>query len=639
MAIGDDFEVQQDGDIRHISGSTHYTVIQFHRWLGDLADDAQASGGDYLDITDATPSERATDNLITLKSPYNIDDDAAQYLYDGSVVQKNGDEIYDGIVIIATQGMYLQVIQNGALVSPNFWTDGYNADSAAGYSHRFLLKVRTAGADIDGRKLIFTTREWMKTYSEFRIGTGTARGNNVAALNYQDDLNNTTAEGTVAGWTEINNTTEGYKLLQVDPPAAAAPYYSEWNKASYTINQFYERMKWLTRRDSASTLYGLDGDLFRGITHEVALTTPRTGTFPEYGALTWPTGEGQMLAIDSTTAATKMWIQLTKGVAPTNGQTITGPVGSGSPTATVAAGGSTERLPIPTPFIGVSTGSSIIGAYGVGIETADLSNLDKVFDLNTTQHTPPNQVQFSVSGLNTANGGDRVLVAPLGYSVEYTGESGGTGFAKGDTLSWTNPVGGGYLSEVLDLGTTGFLKIRLTSGSPPANDPATSVITDSTSGTTANAVAAAVACEDPRQLKLSTTLNGAAETQVVCTGAIPTDTPASGTIRIQLDTGYFRRVPYDSYSGSTFTIPSTDFTDPNDATGGAAEVGASIFVSYLDKNAGATSESFTSVYSSNRNLFVRVRFGYSGSPIKTFESAAVLTGAGGTIGAIRTSDA
>src|SRR5512134_1775766 len=128
MAIQDDFEVQADGDIRHVSGSTNYTVIQLHRWLGDLMDDAQASGNDLLDITDATASERATDNLITLKAPYNVDDDAIQYLYDGSIVQKNGDEIYDGIVVIAAQGTYLQIIQNGALIAPNYWTTAWNED-------------------------------------------------------------------------------------------------------------------------------------------------------------------------------------------------------------------------------------------------------------------------------------------------------------------------------------------------------------------------------------------------------------------------------------------------------------------------------------------------------------------------------
>jgi hypothetical protein len=78
MAIETDFEVQADGDVRYV-GDAHggalpgyYTVIEFHRWLQDLADDATASGDDLLDITDTTPSERSTDNIITF-SPLTSD--------------------------------------------------------------------------------------------------------------------------------------------------------------------------------------------------------------------------------------------------------------------------------------------------------------------------------------------------------------------------------------------------------------------------------------------------------------------------------------------------------------------------------------------------------------------------------------
>jgi hypothetical protein len=637
MTIATEFTVAVNGDIRHTGGATtHYTVIQLHRWLGDLMDDAQASGDDTLDITDATASERATDNLITLKSPYNIDDATAQYFYDGSIVQKNGDEIYDGLIVIAAQGMYLQIIQDGALVT-NFWEgdppNGYNQDVANGISHRFMLKVRTAGADIDGRRLIGTTRELGKTYSEFKIN-GTSRGNNVMALAYSTDLNNATDESTISGWTDITNTTEGYKLMDVDQNSVNEAYYSEWNKSNRTINQFYERMKWLTRRGTTSTLYGLDGDLFRGITHEVSCSGTHTGTFPAYGALTWTGGTGQLLAVDVPSNPTKMWIQLLTGIAPTNSQTITGPVGSGSPTATVS--GTPLERPLSFPFIGVSTGSALIGAYGVGLETGDLSNLDKVFDLTNTYIPVPNQVQFSVTGLNyTASPGDRVLVGPLGYIVQYDGETSGP-FVRGETLTFSgNVTGTAYLSELLDLGTTGFLKFRMLTGDPPIDNTAIA----GGGGASAAAFGAAVASEDPRQLKLNTTLNSAGVTSIVCTSAIPTDTPSSGTLRIQLNTNIYRRVAYTSYSGSTFTIGSTDFSGANQATGGAGEAGNSIFVSYIDKNAQAASESFTSVYLANRDLFIRVRFGDAAAPIKTFESSGLLTGAGGSSVASRITDA
>jgi hypothetical protein len=706
MAIQDDFSIAANGDIRYTGTGTNYTVIQLHRWLGDLMDDAQAAGNDILDITDATASERSTDNIITLNSPYNVDDIAIQHLYDGSIIQSGGATIYDGILVYAPAGTYLQIIQNGAPVSPNFWTTALNADVNNGISHRFMLKVRSGGSDIDGRRLVGQTRVFGSTYSEFKIN-GTSRGNNVLALTYATDLNNQTAAATIKGYTDITNT-EGYRPIDVDGNTVNEYYYSEWNKASRTINQLYERTKWLSRTstsedsntetgtnypvgngtvtrvaqafangavaqnltrarfrlkkvgsptgnltvsiyaitgsfgstavpsgaalatsatldvatlttsylekelafavssqynmaastnyaisveysggdgsnyvhvegDSTGThagnlanyagswtaaaaedlwfscfasplLYELPGELFRGITHEIDVDTP-TGTFQAVEPVSWSGGTGQLLAINSPTAATKMWIQLLTGVAPTDGQTITG----GQSSATVAMNVTITERPLSQPFLGASTGSAIIGSYGFGVEAADLTASDKLFDLTNTQRVPPNNVTFTVQGL--VIGEDRVLVGP---------ESGG----------------------VLNVG----------------------------------------------QLTLNTTLSGATETAVVVTTTIPSDTPTSGTIRIELNSGIYRRVAYTSFTGSTFTIASTDFSSDN------ASATNDVYISYIDKLATATSESFTVVYASNRNLFVRVRDG-GGSPIKTFETTATLGSGGGSATAIRTTDA
>ena len=120
------------GDIRYtgddhvrFGGTTpsYATVIEFHRWLQDLADDASWAGGtgDELDITDETPSERATDNLITLINGYNIDATTAEHLYDGSIVQSGGDVIWDGIVNFGNSDIKIQLIQNGAVLSDDWW--------------------------------------------------------------------------------------------------------------------------------------------------------------------------------------------------------------------------------------------------------------------------------------------------------------------------------------------------------------------------------------------------------------------------------------------------------------------------------------------------------------------------------------
>lgn len=113
-----------------------------------------------------------------------------------------------------------------------------------------------------------------------------------------------------------------------------------------------------------------------------------------------------MLAINSPTAPTKIWMQLLTGVSPTDNQTITG----GTSTATCLVNVTVTERSVSTPFIGQSTGSSIIGAFGVGLEAADLSATDKVFDLTNTQRQAPNNVTFTVNGI--VSGEDYVLVSP-----------------------------------------------------------------------------------------------------------------------------------------------------------------------------------------------------------------------------------
>lgn len=448
------------GDDHDGASPSYATVIQFHRWLQSLADDAVASGDDELDITSTDPSRRSTDNIITLINDYTIGDTEAEHLYDGSVIYSGGDEIYDGIVNFGNSDVQIQIIQNGAVLSDDWWNyngAGLNADANAGISHRFMIKTRTGGADIDNRRLIGTCRRFGYTYSEFTINA-TARGNNVLALVDSTDLNNQTAEGTVSGWTTITNS-EGYINLDVNNDATDEYYYSEWDRATYTINQFYERMKWLTRDGTSSTLYGLNGELFRGITHQVAISSG-SGTWVEPESLSWgsgaTSGTGQLLAVDNTAGAssTKLWMQLLTGVVP-NANTITGNGG-----ASATAGTVTERT-ISKPFCGASTGSAIIGAYGLGIQITDLTSNDKVNDLDNVVITPPNYVTNTVAGL--VSGEDRVLVGPWdGSSSDVNGDP----ILQKDQLSLSGNLTTDNITSVVvvevipsDTPSTGYIRV------------------------------------------------------------------------------------------------------------------------------------------------------------------------------------
>lgn len=626
----------------HNTGSPSYaTVIEFHRWLQGLADDALATGDDELDITNVDPSRRSTDNIITLINGYTIGDTEAEHLYDGSIIQNDGDDIYDGIVNFGNSDVQIQIIQNGAVLADDWWNHrdevygdgGLNYDDNNGVSHKFMIKTRSGGSDIDGRRLIGITRTYGNTFGEFKIN-GTARGNNVLALNDGTDLNNATSIGTIAAIADIYidrtastatvsgvnstgqavlNTSDGtqftagdfimkagdddeyqivsiatnaltlnhnlavattggeaiydlnigYRQIDVDNSGTPESYYSEWDTGSNTINEFYERLKWLSRAGTLEYVYGLSGELFRGITHQITVDGP-TGTFAPVELVTWSTGTGQMLAINSPTAATIMWIQLLTGVAPTNDQVITGDISGATATVNVTV---TDRSSlISTPFVGASTGSAIIGSYGLGIQTEDLTSADSVFELiNNTQITPPNNVTNTLTGL--VSGEDRVLVAPWDGSTTDTN-----------------------------------------------GDPAIT--------------------KDQLTLNFSSNpLTAVNETSVVVVEAIPSDTPASGTIRVTSDTGFETRVTYTSWTGSTFTIPSTDFSGADAQATGANDV----YITYIDKLADATTAAFTSIQNSTRNLVVLVRDG-GASPIKQYIAPWSQTSSSTSASVIRTTD-
>src|SRR3989344_3685681 len=730
---------RQTGNIRYIgddhneASPSYATVIEFHRALQGLADDASSTGADdELDITDNTPYDRSTDNIVTLNAPYNIDDASSEHLYDGSIIQNGGADIYDGFVNFGNASVQIQVIQNGAVLADDWWnkstptslpthdtgansatlvdsgeswtseewigytvystTDGsqglitendgtsvtailyggtdndwdvgdayvfgapLNGSSAAGISHRFMLKTRSSGADIDGRRLIGVARRFGNTYSEFKVN-GTARGNNVFALSDATDLNNASSPATVSTWTAFANDNVGYDNSQnIDNQGGNEEYYSRWDistggtPASPTINNLYEWAKWITTQGTALTLYGISGELFRGITFQATVDNPTTTTdFSAFEEVTWTGGTGQFLAIDDVNAPTKMWIQLLTGTIPANDVFIQG--AAGGDTQAQVAGTVTDREPLLTrPFLGASTGSSIIGGYGIGIASEDLTASDILFDLSNNQITPPNNVTVSIGGL--VAGEDYVTVAQRGFRFAYDTEANGP-FVVGQTLTFSGTATAtAVLAELVDQGTTGYMIVsEAVTGSLPTGTSADNAVITGPGGTPPTAAINGTVSSDinKRQLSLATTLDADDETEVVVNGAIPSDTPSGtptpGGIRDQDNNGFYRKLTYSGYSGSTFTITNTDGEEDFlsvPATGGAGPTGnRNVYISYIDTLADATSEAFTSVYSADRNLFVRVRDGGTAGDaegIKTFESTVTMSSSGGSSTAIRTSD-
>jgi hypothetical protein len=138
------------------------------------------------------------------------------------------------------------------------------------------------------------------------------------------------------------------------------------------------------------------------------------------------------------------------------------------------------------------------------------------------------------------------------------------------------------------------------------------------------------------QMTLTTTLSAASETSLVV-NAIPANTPQTGTLRVELDDGRYRRIAYTAHNGTTtFTIADESWLDPNDSTGGISN---GVMCSYIDDAAAGTTINFTTIYTSGPlDLRVRVREGTSGTPIKTYEGNSQLTSTGGGAAASRISD-
>ena len=703
------------GDATQIA--SYATVIQFHRWIGAFADDAEFVGDDEHDIIDQEATNRSTDNIITLKDytatsgvTYNVTAAEIEHLYDGTVSQGTGptEEKWDGIVNFGNSDVHIQVLQDGSIITDDFWNYGWqggtqdggssatvltdstqewttdewigywvknvtdgcvgkvvsntattmtfddlyggtgdtwensdvydiakgiNFDSGQGISHRFMIKTREDGVDINRRRLLGQNRRYNNTYGEFPIN-GTSSGNNVLALSDSADLNNTTLWPAIDALVDITNQ-EGLRDIDISGDTITEEYYSEWTRGANSINTFFEYLKHASADTTTETLQGENGELHRGPNISVAYDTetgaPSTatndkhvyGTFLDHGAVgggpfvvgeavhedtaipVWkgrvlgvdvsglsliidleegtigtesftgqtssttatavaPTGgdlqlsagEMKVLAFDDQGAAGVFYSQVTKGINPVD-NTIVYDATDHTDFYTLSAD-ATERA-VSTPFVGVSTGSALIGAYGLGLEAGDTAAADTYFDLSNSPITPPNNVTMTASGFIS---GDYVLVTEKHASN-------------------------------LDINFA--------------------------------------------QMTLNGTLSATNVTTVTVNDPLPSDTPTTagskGSIRIERDDGLYSLHRYSAFDigADTFTIPSTDFSLNEAATTN------NVFVGYLDYVAAAGSDTFSYVFDVNRDHFMRVRDG-GATPIKTAESEGEMTTTGGVVSVSRIDD-
>ena len=653
MAItATDVSVAVNGDIRWTGGATpNYTVLELHRFLQDLADDAQAAGNDLVDITSDTPSVRSTDNIITLNSPYNIDDTMAEHLYAGSITQDNGDTVYSGLRVLGAvnnSATQLMVIQDNNLyqftttpASP-FWgtqaSGGYNGNATAGILMRILVKTRINGADIDGKRVRVQARHWGDTYDFFNVSLG--EGEAVAAIGTTPDAQNDTAQGTVTLYADVLNSggtanapTGGYQLIDLNNGNGNQPYYSQWTFGARNLKALWEYTKDLTGNGTAKSVDSLGGERFLGVTHEFDYDG-LSGAFTERETVVW---------------GTKMFYNTLVSGPFTPGNYVT--IGSLGAAGRVLFDDGVDELIVALEDTSITIANTDVITEFPGPGAGATSTTAAV---NTGGGATLDNDKDGGTGLLLADDATNTVwiqlltgIAPVDNLPLRGVTSGATALVNGAVTSRTVPkiftgaFTGTYIGafglgiDPLDLTASDTIQDLLGATQTPPNNVTFSVtgLVVGEDYVLVGPRAAGILQKD--QDTINGTLTDGVSTSITMTTAIPTDTPATGSIRVQDDNGVYAKQPYSSYTGSVYTM-ATFYEGSDNAN---ATTGNEAFISYIDKLAAAAQESFTGIYLADRDLFVRVRDGGT-TPIVTFESnAAQLLATGGTIAAIRNSDA
>jgi len=660
------------GNILFTGTTTNNTVLELHRWLQLKAAQAQAAGGannDILDISSLDPSERITDEIINLKDQsgnggprYNIDDDAAEHLFGGSLRQGSGatQELYSGLRVlgaVAQTSTQLMVIQDKGLYqytptpATPFWGDqttAFNAGGEAGVLMRCLIKSRVNGCDIDGQSVIVSIRNYEDTYAEFVVGLGT--GESVAAVSSVDDPQNGTAFGTVTAYTHVVNSggtanapTGGFQVIDIGDGNVNQDYYSKWTYGADTsgdgLKGVWEYLKEAIKTGSAKTIDGVTGEFFRGITHTYVYQT-LSGTFTEREEVVWGTAvtygtlaggtftEGNYIKFGTGGNAGR--IMFDPGIAGIMKIALEDTSGSITPV-------NTEVMTEYDPSTGAATG--VTAAVNVTVTDATFGGGSGVLLANDTGNLE-HHIQL------------RTGVAPVDTLEVY----GLTSVATADVNTTVTPRTispvflGNYVGSIIGAFGVGFLAANI---SFPTTVVALNGTTYNAPNTVLFSVNGVVAAEDYvmvgekhgsnsdfkwAQDTTNAALTGAGVTLVTVT-AVPANTPSTGFLRLTVDDGRRVLLTYSATNGTTtYTITSHDFSGDDTCVG----TGNSIIVMPIDKIAAADPETYTTVYTTPHTMWVRVRDGGAAGdtiPIKPIDQQASLTSSGGSTQVNRLADA
>jgi hypothetical protein len=390
MAIGDDFSVAANGNIRHISGTTVYSVLAVHEFLQDRADDAAPSGDDTVSILSSNPSRldgpRASNKpmVLNLLGTFNIDDDAAQYINFGSISQTSGDVLYTGVKsigspLVAATPVY--VVQNNSKLTV-YWPNGHI---------QIMVKAKTGGSLIDSGDIRAFSRKYGQTYADFSANL-VAGGEQPVAISTQ-----------VTDWTTLNEAAAAALSSKVAITVGDTNQDSGDGNGSKlykgtitlsdgcTVAEAAQYLQYICRQDTATTINSEPGWRYR--TLNGAYTPNAAAPFGLVAGGKWFVAQGWWIA--GALAGDSQKYQMISH----DGTTITNPIIASIAVADVTVG---SRL-----LVGRDNGSggfldneyTLDGVHTSGMSTVVVNEVIKV-DTPATGYLRVNGVPYTYTAVN-----------------------------------------------------------------------------------------------------------------------------------------------------------------------------------------------------------------------------------------------
>jgi hypothetical protein len=240
--VATDFTV---APLAHVSGTTRYNVQDLYSYHQDYYDDSATV--DDLPLLDGT-----TPNIFRLINGGTLTATDIEYLKGGSIEFGNGDLWSNIYTVGGLNGSPNVYIYQGTTPITQYW--------AAGHVD-ILLKVKNTGTLISSGLVTCYARKWGYTYDHYEADLS-AGGRNVAPLSNLADANIVETTTTVSGWTDVTVSFGTYSLDFADG-AGEQSYYCRIDCNNRPLAEVYQRLQYITREGSSTSLNGVTGDRYQ----------------------------------------------------------------------------------------------------------------------------------------------------------------------------------------------------------------------------------------------------------------------------------------------------------------------------------------------------------------------------------------